>query len=476
MSAPASRTIVDVMTGVFGKLFPQPSWRPWVLCAAAIFGLTFGLSAEDEAFILACLKRSTLPTDRARRVVLVIGRRAGKSRFASFLAVFLACFQDYSKVLAPGERGIGMVIAPDRKQARVCFRYILAFLDHVPMLAALVTSKTRDAVHLRNGISIEVHTASFRSTRGYTVVFCIVDEVAFLPQDDSAEPDHELIRSVLPAMATTNGMLILISSPHAKRGVLWRAMQEHYGKDDTDVLVWKAPTRTMNATIPEGLVESARREDATAAATEWDAEFRGDIETFLSREAIDDAVVTDRIVLPPKAGVTYSAFADPAGGGSANADDMTGAIVHMEADQIVVDAVFVRRPPFSPENTAADMASWLKAYRIAEVVGDKYGGEWPSEQFRKYGITYRPADAPKSAIYREFGAIVNSGRVELPDDPRLCGQLAALERRSGRSGRETIDHPPGSHDDVANAVAGAVVHVSVLNQTAGVGFAVVPWL
>jgi hypothetical protein len=35
-------------------------------------------------------------------------------------------------------------------------------------------------------------------------------------------------------------------------------------------------------------------------------------------------------------------------------------------------------------------------------------------------------------------------------------QLVALERRTARGGRDTIDHPPGAHDDVANAVAGVI--------------------
>jgi hypothetical protein len=32
-----------------------------------------------------------------------------------------------------------------------------------------------------------------------------------------------------------------------------------------------------------------------------------------------------------------------------------------------------------------------------------------------------------------------------------------LERRTARSGKDSIDHPPGAHDDVANAVAGVLV-------------------
>jgi hypothetical protein len=42
----------------------------------------------------------------------------------------------------------------------------------------------------------------------------------------------------------------------------------------------------------------------------------------------------------------------------------------------------------------------------------------------------------------------------LLDDPRLIDQLCALERRTARGGRDSIDHPPGAHDDVVNTVAG----------------------
>ena len=53
--------------------------------------------------------------------------------------------------------------------------------------------------------------------------------------------------------------------------------------------------------------------------------------------------------------------------------------------------------------------------------------------------------------------IVNSMRVELPDDRKMIEEFRRLERRRGRSGKDTIDHPAfGGSDDLANAVAGAV--------------------
>ena len=66
-------------------------------------------------------------------------------------------------------------------------------------------------------------------------------------------------------------------------------------------------------------------------------------------------------------------------------------------------------------------------------------------------------DKSASDYYLELLPILNSGRAELLDHPRLLSQLTSLERSAARSGRENISHPPNSHDDVANCVAIAMV-------------------
>jgi len=95
------------------------------------------------------------------------------------------------------------------------------------------------------------------------------------------------------------------------------------------------------------------------------------------------------------------------------------------------------------------------------VTGDRYAGEWPRERFREHGITYEVSERTKSDIYRDVLPVFNSGNVELLDLPRIAVQLCGLERRTARGGRDTIDHSPGSHDDVANAVAGALLLANV---------------
>ena len=165
-------------------------------------------------------------------------------------------------------------------------------------------------------------------------------------------------------------------------------------------------------------------------------------------------VVTGRYELPRVSGVRYHAFVDPSGGSQ---DSMTLAIAHNEKGTAILDAVREHKPPFSPEAVASEFAEVLRAYHSSTVTGDRYGGEWPREQFRKHGIEYKPADKAKSELYLELLPAINSGKVELLDNTRLLAQLRALERRTSRIGKDTVDHGPGGHDDLANAVAGALV-------------------
>ena len=187
-------------------------------------------------------------------------------------------------------------------------RYVNGLLDGCPMLARMVGNRTAESVELTNGVTIEVHTASFRSVRGYTVVSCVLDEVAFWRSDDSANPDREIVAALRPAMATVPGALLLaISSPYARRGCLWDAYRQHYGQDGDPVLVWAAATRAMNPTVPAHVVAHALAEDEAAARAEYLGEFRRDLEAFVAREALEACVVPGRLELPPVPGTRYVA-------------------------------------------------------------------------------------------------------------------------------------------------------------------------
>ena len=72
-------------------------------------------------------------------------------------------------------------------------------------------------------------------------------------------------------------------------------------------------------------------------------------------------------------------------------------------------------------------------------------------------MTYRASERSKSELYVELLPAINSRRVDLLDDRKTIAQLVGLERRTARSGKDSIDHAPGGHDDLINAVAGSLV-------------------
>jgi len=328
------------------------------------------------------------------------------------------------------------------------------------MLASVLEEETNEAIRLRNRIVIEIHAASYRSTRGYTVIAALLDEIAIWESDEtSAEPHVEIINAIRPGMATIPGaMLLCASSPHARRGALWEAHRKHFGQDGDPVLVWQAATRAMNPAVPQSFIDRHMADDPARARAEYFAEFRADVETFISREVVDASVVPGRHELPRIAGARYTGFVDPSGGSS---DSMTLAIAHVESDttgtnRAVVDLIREVKPPFSPDAVVAEFATLLKAYGVLAVRGDRYGGAWPRERFCVYGIDYQPAAKTTSDLYIELLPVLNSNRAELLDHTRLITQLCQLERHAG-SGKDSIRHPPGGHDDVINAAAGAIV-------------------
>ena len=398
-------------------------------------------------------------TPNVREFYAIVGRGAGKSRVVALIACFFAS-RDYHRV--PGEFVYIGIFAPDRKQAAVTFRYITGLLRSVPALAALIVSASKDSVELSNGIVIEVITASVAAPRGRAYVLVIVEEAAFLPTDQSANPDVELLRAVRPALARVPGsLLVVVSSPYARKGIIWTAWQKYHDKPDGDVLLVQASTQELNPTFDTRAIAKAYEEDPASAGAEFGGLFRTDVESFISREAIDAVLVPGRIELPRVAGVSYEGFADFAGGGGPTGDSAVVGIAHSEVRDgrtiAVLDVVREVRPPFSPEQVCTDFAATLQSYGIREIRADRWAGQFPVEQMRKHGITVTPSERSKSEIYRDALPVINSGTCELLDLPRLTAQLLGLERRTARGGRDSIDHAPGGHDDIANAACGALV-------------------
>lgn len=428
------------------------SWNTWL----AIFQAAFGLQLDDEQqkiFAEVAGGRKP-PTRRVRELWAVVGRRGGKSRMAAALAVYIALFCKHR--LAPGEVGMVLILAASVSQSKTVFGYVKAFLSKSPVLKKEVANVTKEEITLANGIVISSHANSFRTVRGRTLVAAIFDEVSFWRDDTSAQPDVETYTAVLPSLATTNGMLIGISSPYRKVGLLHGKHKQFFGTDSDDILIVQGSSRAFNSTLTEEVIAAQRLADPTAASSEWDAEFRSDLVGFLDDAVIDAAIDRARpLELPYQRGQFYRAFTDSAGG-AIGGDSYSLCIAHREDQHFVIDVIRGRPGPFDPQEVTREYAELCKEYKVQTVVGDLYGHQWTQQAWRDHDMTYTASDLSASMLYLESLPLFSRRLVSLPNHPVLLRELRLLERIPGRVGRDQVTHPRNAHDDLACATCGCL--------------------
>jgi hypothetical protein len=443
---------------LLGGVLAGDSWRAWRILLIASWGESLD---DDERVIFTRLTgRAREPGERCEELWAIIGRRGGKSRAIATLVAFIACLVDHSSRLVPGERPVVLCLAPTAKQSGVVLDYVNGIIESSPLLSQLIVGKTAESISLKNGVEIEVRPASFRGVRGVTTVAVVGDEASFWFAEDtsSTNPDTAILDAVRPSLATTGGMLAIISSPYARRGAVYEAFNRHFGeKGDKLVLVAKGASRDFNPSLPQKVVDRAYEKDALAASAEYGGEFRSDLERFLTIEAISGCIMPGVHELAPQRGRTYCGFVDAAGG--SGADAMTMAISYRDDFEGVAVLACLRevKPPFSPEQTVAEFVRVFRSYGISEIRADRFGADWVAEAFSRHNIRLIPSDKTRSEIYGELLPALNSREVRLLDDKKLVAQFVGLERRTGRSGKDSINHGPGAHDDLCNSAAGALV-------------------
>ena len=463
----AWRTLAQAVSVEFrelkGEATPRDSKTPGDLTDHGVENFPKNFNVE---LYKKCTQREFLPKGSVREIWCQVGRGGGKTRAAA-AALVAGAIQPHP-TLAPGERGKAFLLAQNRETAKQAFNYCLGILNSNPKLRALIVNTTKSKIELKNNVDIQVVSASYKHVRGFSIVAACADECAFWWIDsDSANSDAEILNALRPGLARVpNSALWVISSPYAQQGALYQAHRKYFANNDADnILYWKASTKTMNPLFDQREIDRAMEDDPTRAKSEYAVEFRSASETYISAAALDAVIAPNRAVLPPSTSLKYKAYVDPAGG--AGADSAALAIAHSEkrgdlegqhSTAIVLDLIAEIRPPFSPSSALESFVKVLKAYQITSVTGDHWGGDFPREVFTKHGIKYQTSASTKSELYRELLPLITSGRVELLDRPKLRNQLLNLERRASRAGKDSIDHARGAHDDVANAVAGALVY------------------
>lgn len=455
------------------------TWAHWTVALRCLYGLPVE-QPKSTTLVKECTGREAteLPPDGFTTALFLVGRRSGKSRIASVIGAFEALFGGHESRLAKGETGVVPIISPSRYQSMIVWRYLKAIFN-TPLLAPeIVECKESDQrLALRTGIEIRILTGDWRTVRGPAVVCAILDELCFLgyTEESKVKSDTELVRALRPALITTGGKLIGISSKYAMRGYAFDQWKRQHGVNKGNpqfnpawrTLVWDAPSRVMNPTLSQAEIDKEFAEDPAAARSEFGGEWRDDVAEFVPRSLVESLVVADRLELLPRQGLRYFAGGDVSGG---RRDAAALVIVHREGRQIIEDFAKEWTAPFKPLAVVAEMTQELKRFGLMSMSGDNYGGDWPVEAFKTLGIHYRICPMPKNDLYRELLPVLCGGKeqIELLDSFTQTHQLASLERRSRSSGKDLIDHPRGARDDLANALAVAVAGAVARKRYVGV--------
>jgi hypothetical protein len=449
----------------FGKDYD--TFNRWRVCLRAIYGLPIRTAWAQKVF-RECTGRdpAKIPKAGFQTALLLCGRRSGKSKISAVIAAYSAAIAGLEANLSEGETGLVSVISNTRHQGRIVRNYIRSLFRPDMLAREVVKERSEDSFQLRNGNRIEILASDYRSVRGYTQLAVVVDEVAHFGRDDVSKTrsDTQIINAIEPALATTNGKLIAITTPYGKSGWTYDTYKKYFANDDSDeVLVWNASTSYMHPT--KKMIRWLERKKATLDLSEYlgeyEAQFRDDVAAFISLEQVQALVVPGRQENSPSPGNKYMAFVDVSGGRN---DASALAIAHKnEKGKIILDKLDWHPVPHDPATECMKMANTLKDWGITRVVGDSYAAEFTSSIFQARGIKYEATKKSKSELYLELLPIICSGQIELLSQPkeRAVKQLAALERRTRSGGTDSVDHPKHAHDDLANAIAGVA---SVCNK------------
>ena len=434
------------------------TWKKWeeiltkILCPKAPSGT---VGASDEASVI----------EPPSSVFLIAGRRSGKSRMASMIAVYKAFFGDYSKDLSPGEVGEILLIGRNREQCTILLNYIRAFTEKDIFQKYIKKDRKSDLVikNRNNKIRISVKACDFRGTRGYTSIAVILEELAFY-RAEGQNRDKEILTAVKPTLATVeNSLLLGISSAYTRSGVLYEVWKDNKKNPRPDRLVLKFRSDELNPNIKKEFIENEVKNDVAMRA-EYLSEFRTDITAFLSENLIKEACQTSIHKRTRDDLYHYiGAFDSSSGRGK---DSSALSIAHQEIQDgkrfLVQDLLIEWKPPFRPKQVIRQASEILKRWGIGQVLIDKFAIGFVEEFFQEFGIACNYTN-DKSRNYLDFQPLLIQGEVRLLDNEKLKEQFLGLERITRRTeSYDKIEAGLGGHEDLSDATVSSLLGAKTL--------------
>jgi hypothetical protein len=399
----------------------------------------------------------------------VCGARAGKSYFLIALRLVWGMLVRDLRSVAPGQRAVALIIAPNDKLRREVANYARGAVRSKPELDALVCDDTSDGFGLRRPdghvvrFETGVATAGGYGARGRSLTDFALDESAFFRDSTFKVNDQEIFRAGA-ARVLPGGQTIVASTPWATAGLLYELYKRNWASPK-DALVAHAPTLLMHdSEMTRAIVERARANDPENARREFDAEFMtSGTSVFFEASTLESATVDEPFTLQPADQVA-------AGGDLAFRGDSSALVMVARRGEFihVFDGVECRpteNAPLSLEQTFAAFRAKLSENRCGYLLADQHYRDAMSEALARYDIAVAPSQGTPADRYVRARTLLRSGRVRIHGvefRERLLRQLREVQGRPTSGGGMSIQHPrwaTGGHGDLADALVLALWQV-----------------
>ena len=417
--------------------------------------------------------------ERLSDINLVVGRRGSKTLSSSILAIWKCIEMDWKPLLGKNPVATMLVMSHTREFSDEIIDLIRTLVEESPILRRLIDTNKKNTASTLNlkvpfynistkrirysRVRIRTNAASSKSSRGSACPVIICDELAFWGSDPNAkETDFEIIKAVRPSMAQFDGfdMMIKLSSPNIKQGVLYNTHKKYKAGESTpNVVVLQSPSWMFNDRITKNRFYLDFAEDPDNFDREFRANFTDSVSTFIMPEAIDKTVQKGVHFLPPedkKASVTYFAAIDAA----FKADRFTFALVGQKEGRLTQYVVHTwegtKTKPVEAHEVAKFLAKVVREYGLNEIYSDQFAYQPLKEIFSKFNVTLTEqtfTNTYKKKIYYNLKNLIHSNNLDLLDHADTILELKQLQVEQSSMGTIRIGHPVGGKDDHADSLA-----------------------
>jgi hypothetical protein len=421
---------------------------------------------------------------KINKINLICGRRSGKTLLSAIISIYCAISNNWKPFLKKTPFATVLIMSHSKDFSDEVLEVIRTMIETSPILSRLINREKKNSSSTMNlkvpfilgnriensRVQIKVAAASSKTVRGVAACAILCDEIAFWGLDETMkETDERIMKAVRPAMKQFKeyGMLIKLSSPAIRRGVLFNEYKKHReGTLPNTYAVFKAPSWMMNSPAILG-TQDLKEEwllDPDSFDVEYRANFMDSLSNFIRPDTIDKAVMPRiQFMAPDGKGIKYRAAIDAA----FKSDAFTFTVSAYVNDRLKVYVSHgwkgSKAKPVSANAVAEYVRTTCKQFGIDHVAADQFAFQPLKEIFERYNVNlqeYTFNTNYKKKIYANLKKLFHNLQIDIPDNEILVRELKELVVEQTGTGNIRIGHPQGGSDDYADSLAISAFHAT----------------